>query len=118
MQNPSSSSFQEKRARTVSIAEHHLANNTANNTTNITSIIDVMEISNSKEVHTISFSFRGVRGKYSGEINDSGKPHGEGQFVRDTPGGLTYVGVWRDGERVGNGGYYGSNGLVGIVVWE
>ena len=85
---------------------------------------------------------RGSVGTYSGCVNSKGLPHGEGSFFRD---GLTYVGVWKvsgasvifamrrrnefsfvlchstlqDGERIGEGGYYATNGrLVGNVVWD
>ena len=88
------------------------------------------------------FTVRGSVGTYSGCVNSKGLPHGEGSFFRD---GLTYVGVWKvsgasvifamrrrnefsfvlchstlqDGERIGEGGYYATNGrLVGNVVWD
>mmetsp|Transcript_31532 Transcript_31532/g.75321 ORF Transcript_31532/g.75321 Transcript_31532/m.75321 type:complete len:103 (-) Transcript_31532:288-596(-) len=58
---------------------------------------------------------KGSVGIYSGGVNSKGRPHGEGSFVRE---GLTYVGVWKDGERVGEGGYYTNGRLVGNVVWD
>lgn len=70
-------------------------------------------------VDDVEYCCAGIRGKYSGEINGEGKPHGEGKFVRDNGGTpLTYVGEWRDGERVGNGGYYTNGRLLGNVVWD
>ena len=35
---------------------------------------------------------RGSVGRYTGGVNENGRPHGEGSFVRE---GLTYVGVWK-----------------------
>mmetsp|Transcript_3516 Transcript_3516/g.8961 ORF Transcript_3516/g.8961 Transcript_3516/m.8961 type:complete len:87 (-) Transcript_3516:391-651(-) len=68
----------------------------------------------------IEFRCAGIPGKYSGEINEDGKPHGNGSFVRDNGGTpLTYRGTWRDGERVGEGGYYAVGGRhLGNVVWD
>ncbi|KAL7463774.1 hypothetical protein ACHAXS_004137 [Conticribra weissflogii] len=68
-------------------------------------------------VEDFEFICHGIRGRYSGEINEDGKPHGNGSFVREK-GGMTYIGKWRDGERIGNGGYYTNGRLLGNVVWE
>eukprot|EP00581_Thalassiosira_minuscula_P007295 CAMPEP_0183702010 /NCGR_PEP_ID=MMETSP0737-20130205/241_1 /TAXON_ID=385413 /ORGANISM="Thalassiosira miniscula, Strain CCMP1093" /LENGTH=97 /DNA_ID=CAMNT_0025928539 /DNA_START=262 /DNA_END=555 /DNA_ORIENTATION=+ len=96
--------LQEKRARAVSIAEG--------------GVIDYGSDASTK-VDEIEFCCAGIQGKYSGEINGEGKPHGNGSFVRDNAGTpLTYVGMWKDGERVGNGGYYTNGRLLGNVVWD
>mmetsp|Transcript_11450 Transcript_11450/g.23439 ORF Transcript_11450/g.23439 Transcript_11450/m.23439 type:complete len:109 (-) Transcript_11450:135-461(-) len=68
-------------------------------------------------VEDFEFTCHGIRGRYSGEINEVGKPHGNGSFVREK-GGMTYIGEWRDGERIGNGGHYTNGRLLGNVVWE
>mmetsp|Transcript_29299 Transcript_29299/g.62250 ORF Transcript_29299/g.62250 Transcript_29299/m.62250 type:complete len:104 (+) Transcript_29299:342-653(+) len=68
-------------------------------------------------VEDFEFTCHGIRGRYSGEINEVGKPHGNGSFVREK-GGMTYIGEWRDGERIGIGGYYTNGRLLGNVVWE
>ncbi|KAL3764895.1 hypothetical protein ACHAW5_003544 [Stephanodiscus triporus] len=62
----------------------------------------------------------GNRGKYTGEVNEEGKPHGHGSFVREGEGEtpMTYVGTWRHGERVGEGRYYTNGRLLGNVVWD
>mmetsp|Transcript_8633 Transcript_8633/g.18572 ORF Transcript_8633/g.18572 Transcript_8633/m.18572 type:complete len:112 (+) Transcript_8633:247-582(+) len=102
----SASAFEEKRARSVSIADGGM--------------VDCEHESSSPKVDEIEYCCAGIRGKYSGEINGNGKPHGSGSFVRDNCGSpLTYVGTWKDGERVGNGGYYATGGrLLGNVVWD
>ena len=94
--------FEEKRARSVSIVEG-----------------GAVDCNSSVSAVEIDYSCCGIRGKYSGEINSEGKPHGNGSFVRDSSGSpLTYVGTWKDGERVGNGGYYTNGRLLGNVVWD
>ena len=70
----------------------------------------------SLSVENSDYTIAGIRGKYTGEINEEGKPHGSGSFVRE--GGITYVGEWRDGGRVKNGAYYNGERLLGNVVWE
>mmetsp|Transcript_3086 Transcript_3086/g.5443 ORF Transcript_3086/g.5443 Transcript_3086/m.5443 type:complete len:105 (-) Transcript_3086:310-624(-) len=88
--------------------------------TRAVSIVDggVIDCDCSK-VDEIEYCCAGIRGKYSGEINGGGKPHGNGSFVRDNSGTpMTYVGTWKDGERVGNGGYYTNGRLLGNVVWD
>ena len=72
--------------------------------------------SSGSKVDGVEFSCHGIRGKYSGEINDEGKPHGSGSFVRES--GMTYIGVWKDGERVGNGEFYMNGRLLGNAVWD
>ena len=105
--------FEENRARAVSVVDGGVSDNTTSS-----------RISNggsmcTKVVDDIEYCCGGIRGKYTGEINDEGKPHGHGSFVRDNSGTpLTYVGVWKDGDRVGNGGYYTNGRLVGNVVWD
>ena len=86
--------FEEKRARSVSIAEGGLA-------------IDDNSSSQCSKVDDIEYCIKGVQGKYSGGTKD-GKPHGSGCFVRASEDGtsLTYTGTFQNGERVGNGGYY------------
>ncbi|KAL3766407.1 hypothetical protein ACHAWO_008071 [Cyclotella atomus] len=85
--------FQDKRARTLS--------------TDSTSTVSY-----------VSLCLAGIPGKYSGGINESGRPHGSGSFVRDE-GGMRYVGSWKDGERFGSGEYYDGNGrFLGNVVWD
>ena len=55
-----------------------------------------------KLVNDIEYCCSGIRGKYSGGINKEGRPHGHGSFVRNNAGmHLTYIGEWKDGERVG-----------------
>lgn len=67
---------------------------------------------------SIQYSISGVQGTYTGAINEQGKPHGNGSFIRENYS-LTYVGQWENGKRVGNGGYFATNGrLVGNVVWD
>jgi len=96
------SAFEENRARSVSIVEG-----------------GVIDDSHCSKVDDIQFSCAGLKGKYSGEINEEGKPHGNGSFVRDNAGSpLTYIGMWKDGERVGNGGYYTNGRLLGNVMWD
>ena len=92
----------ERRARAVSLAEGGVVGNLAG----------------FSKADDIEYCCAGIPGKYSGEINGEGKPPGCGSFVRDN-GGLTYVGSWSNGERVGNGGYYTTAGrLLGNVVWD
>eukprot|EP00571_Detonula_confervacea_P017173 CAMPEP_0172309514 /NCGR_PEP_ID=MMETSP1058-20130122/9834_1 /TAXON_ID=83371 /ORGANISM="Detonula confervacea, Strain CCMP 353" /LENGTH=97 /DNA_ID=CAMNT_0013022149 /DNA_START=181 /DNA_END=474 /DNA_ORIENTATION=- len=94
--------FEEKRTRAVSIAEG-----------------GIVDYSNCSKVDGIEYCCAGLEGKYSGEINHDGKPHGNGSFVRDNSGSpMTYKGVWKDGERIGNGGYYKNGRLLGNVVWD
>mmetsp|Transcript_5521 Transcript_5521/g.10072 ORF Transcript_5521/g.10072 Transcript_5521/m.10072 type:complete len:101 (-) Transcript_5521:292-594(-) len=98
MELKNATAFEEKRSRSVSIGDnldcHHA-------------------------VDEIEYSCAGIQGKYSGEINQEGKPHGNGSFVRDNDGTpFTYIGTWKDGERVGNGGYYKNGRLLGNVVWD
>ena len=70
-------------------------------------------------VDDVEFTISGKKGKYSGGINNEGKPHGNGQFVRDNSGTpLTYVGMWKDGERIATGEYYTNGRLLGNVVWD
>ena len=72
----------------------------------------------SSQVASVPFSLQGIRGKYSGGINESGQPHGNGSFVRDH-GGMRYVGTWKDGARWGSGEYFdGCGRFLGNVVWE
>ena len=73
--------------------------------------------SRSLSVENEDYTLCGIKGKYTGEINQEGKPHGSGSFVREQ-GGLTYVGEWRDGGRVREGAYYNGGRLLGNVVWE
>ena len=73
--------------------------------------------SRSLSVENSDYTIAGIKGKYTGEINQEGKPHGNGSFVREH-GGMTYVGEWRDGGRVKNGAYYSNGRLLGNVVWE
>ena len=103
-------SFEENRARAVSVADGGVSNNIGNSCNNNIC---------SKLVNDVEYCCGGIRGKYSGEINEVGRPHGHGSFARDNAGKLlTYVGVWKDGERVGNGGYYTNGRLLGNVVWD
>ena len=70
------------------------------------------------QVASVPLCLQGILGKYSGEINQEGRPHGMGSFVRDE-GGMRYVGTWKDGERFGSGEYYDVVGtFLGNVVWE
>ncbi len=102
-----SSETEENRVRAVSIADGGVG------------VCNSSSCSSRKVVDEIEYCCGGIRGKYTGEINLEGKPHGNGQFVRDNGGTpLTYVGMWKDGERVGNGGYYTNGRLVGNVVWD
>ena len=96
--------FEEKRARSVSIAEGRIIDDNS---------------SHCSKVDDIEYFMKGVRGKYSGEIMN-GKPHGSGCFVRAREDGnsLTYIGTFQNGERVGNGGYYTNGRLLGNVVWD
>ena len=71
----------------------------------------------SSKAQDIAFMCHGIQGRYSGEVNEEGKPHGNGSFVRNQ-GGMTYIGEWKDGERIGNGGFYTNGRLLGNVVWE
>lgn len=100
-----SASLKEKRSRAVSIVDGGI------NPFAVASTVDEIE-----------YCVAGIAGKYSGEINGEGRPHGNGTFVRDCGGRggtpLTYVGTWRDGERIGDGGYYRHGRLVGNVVWD
>jgi hypothetical protein len=90
----------EKRARAISMSEY-MENNTA-----------------ASQVQSMDLTLNGIRGKYSGSINEEGRPHGTGSFVRDE-GGMRYVGTWKDGERFGSGEYYNEGGtFLGNVVWE
>jgi len=73
--------------------------------------------SRSLSVENSDYTIAGIKGKYTGEINQEGKPHGNGSFVRED-GGLTYVGEWQNGGRVRNGAYYNNGRLLGNVVWE
>jgi hypothetical protein len=102
-------SFEEKRARAVSVTDGQVGGSSSNNFSSICM----------KLVNDIEYCCAGIRGKYSGEINEEGRPHGHGSFVRDNAGTpLTYIGEWKDGERVGNGGYYANGRLVGNAVWD
>eukprot|EP00984_Skeletonema_dohrnii_P019757 scaffold9511_cov182-Skeletonema_dohrnii-CCMP3373.AAC.14 len=56
----------------------------------------------SLSVENSDYTIAGIKGKYTGEINQEGKPHGSGSFVREH-GGITYVGEWRDGGRGAHG---------------
>mmetsp|Transcript_24688 Transcript_24688/g.42052 ORF Transcript_24688/g.42052 Transcript_24688/m.42052 type:complete len:91 (-) Transcript_24688:250-522(-) len=71
----------------------------------------------SLSVENSDYTIAGIKGKYTGEINQEGKPHGSGSFVREH-GGIKYVGEWRDGGRVREGAYYNGGRLLGNVVWE
>lgn len=72
----------------------------------------------SLSVEDADYSINGIKGKYTGEINHDGKPHGNGSFVRCNGSGMTYVGEWNNGGRVKNGAYYNNGRLVGNVVWD
>lgn len=94
--------FEEKRTRSISIAEG-----------------GAIDCSERSRVDELEYCCSGIHGKYSGGVNEDGKPHGNGTFVRDNCGkALTYIGTWKDGERIGNGGYYTNGRLVGNVVWD
>ncbi|KAL7533978.1 hypothetical protein ACHAXR_005565 [Thalassiosira sp. AJA248-18] len=95
--------FEEKRARSISISEGGAMD---------------LDLSNCSKVDDIEYRCAGIQGKYSGDINEEGKPHGNGSFVRNGGTPLTYIGTWKDGDRVGNGGYYTNGRLLGNVVWE
>ena len=72
------------------------------------------------KVVEIEYCCAGNRGKYTGEVNEEGKPHGHGSFVRESDGEsfMTYVGMWKHGERIGEGRYYTDGRLLGNVVWD
>ena len=74
----------------------------------------------SSSVESVDYCCHGMQGKYSGEINEEGKPHGNGKFERDTNDGrhLTYVGAWEKGERVGSHDFYSQGKLLGNIVWD
>lgn len=94
--------FEEKRTRAVSVVEGGF-----------------VDSSHCSKVDDIEYSCAGIHGKYSGEINNDGKPHGNGSFVRDNGGTpMKYIGKWKDGEKVGNGEYYKNGRLLGNVVWD
>ena len=98
--------FEEKRSRTVSNAVEGADG-------------EGVDCSHSSKVDDVEICCAGIRGKYSGEINEDGKPNGNGSFVRDTKGmPFTYIGTWKDGEKVGNGGDYTNGRLLGNVVWD
>lgn len=79
--------------------------------------LDQLKTNPKTNVSSIPLCLAGIRGRYSGGINESGRPHGAGYFVRDE-GGMKYVGMWKDGERFGNGEYYNVEGnFLGNVVW-
>ena len=71
----------------------------------------------SLSVENSDYTIAGIKGKYTGEINQEGKPDGSGSLVREH-GGIKYVGEWRDGGRVREGAYYNGGRLLGNVVWE
>lgn len=86
------------------------------------SVVDggVINCDSCSKVEEVEYCCAGNRGRYTGEINEKGKPHGNGSFVREGDGGtpMIYVGTWRHGERVGEGRYYTNGRLLGNVVWD
>ena len=95
--------FIDVRARSVSVAEGGSIN-----------------VEGCATVEEIEYCCAGNRGKYTGEVNGEGKPHGHGSFVRESDGDscMTYVGTWKHGERIGEGRYYTNGRLLGNVVWD
>ena len=73
------------------------------------------------KVAAADYCCAGIRGKYSGDVDLEGRPHGHGSFVREGDDGvhnMTYVGIWNHGYRVGEGRYYSDGNLLGNVVWD
>lgn len=70
--------FEEKRTRSISIAEG-----------------GAIDCSERSRVDELEYCCSGIHGKYSGGVNEDGKPHGNGTFVRDNCGkALTYIGTF------------------------
>lgn len=73
------------------------------------------------KVAAADYCCAGVRGKFSGDVDLEGRPHGHGSFVREGDDGvhnMTYIGIWNHGYRVGEGRYYSDGNLLGHVVWD
>ena len=80
----------------------------------------VINCDSCSKVEEVEYCCAGNLGRYTGEVNEKGKPHGHGSFVREGDGGtpMIYVGTWRHGERVREGRYYTNGRLLGNVVWD